>query len=249
MVVTILAALLFAAAMWIRSLHRLVEERSTRLSSEIRERERAERDRSLAEERSRIARDLHDELGVGLTEIGLQGDLATDPETRDDDRGQFVSNMSRRSRSLVASLDEIVWAVNPAHDHPMALGEYFSQFAHELLPQAGIRCRQNIAQEWPSVTLGSEQRHELFVAFKEALNNVVKHSGATEVRLEIKLADGRLIVRIEDNGRGFAAPAGEISHNGLHNMNQRLSRIGGECQIQSEPGKGTTVTFHLPIPS
>lgn len=207
--------------------------------------ERLKREGALERERARISRDLHDEMGVGLTEIGLLGDLAALPDAGK--TGELASEISQRARGLVGSLDEIVWAINPANDNSLALGDYFSRYAQNLLQRAGIRCRLDVENRSFDTPIDAECRHNLFLAFKETLNNVINHAVASEVRIHIAEDGGVLTVRVEDDGRGFATPSGEGSLDGLRGLRERLASIGGSCEIHSSPGEGTSVTFSLPV--
>ena len=228
------AALCGVVVLVLRHRHRLVVKR-------------LEHQHALEVERTRIARDLHDDLGVGLTEIGLLGDLVgTDNELPPIGRDR-VQEMTGRARSLVASLDEIVWAINPANDTSQSLMEYFFEYAQKLLGRAGIRCRLELIEPMPAGNLKAEARHEVFHAFKEALNNVLRHSKATEVRVKLSAVDGGLMICVVDNGRGFAGPNGDGSLDGLVGMRDRLRRLGGSCEINGDSGGGTTVTFIVPM--
>ncbi|MGN6555920.1 MAG: sensor histidine kinase [Verrucomicrobiota bacterium] len=214
-----------------------------------REMERLEHQRALESERTRIARDLHDDLGVGLTEIGLLGDLAgTNSELPETSRERF-QEITGRARNLAASLDEIVWAINPNNDTSQSLVDYFFPYAQKLLGRATIRCRLEVIEPLPSGNLSSEDRHEFFHAYKEALNNIIRHSGATEVQVSLSAADRNLMIRVADNGRGLDGSAGNGSRHGLSGMRERLLHLGGRCEITSLAGSGTTVTFIIPVQS
>jgi ligand-binding sensor domain-containing protein/signal transduction histidine kinase len=208
--------------------------------------EQVERQRELEQERTRIAQDLHDDLGVGLTEIGLLGDLACASSTAPATHQEYLHEITSRARGLAGLLDEIVWAINPANDSSQSLGDFFSQYAQTLLRRASIRCRLEVAC-LPVVDLNAEQRHQVFLAFKEALNNVIRHSGATEVRIQLTASEASLIIRVSDNGRGFETPAGQGSPDGLLSMYQRLQRLDGQCVVVSAAGSGTSVAFFIPV--
>ena len=209
--------------------------------------ERLEHQRALEEERTRIARDLHDDLGVGLTEIGLLGDLAGGDSSMPGGSRERIQEITGKARALAASLDEIVWAINPANDVSQSLVDYFFAYAQKLLGRAGIRCRLDVIEPLPAGNLNAEKRHEFFHAFKEALNNVIRHSGATEVRVGMSGVEGDLQICIADNGCGLAEPGGQGAHHGLAGMRERLLRLGGRCEIMSTAGGGTTVTFVVPV--
>jgi ligand-binding sensor domain-containing protein/signal transduction histidine kinase len=214
-----------------------------------REMERLEHQRALEVERTRIARDLHDDLGVGLTEIGLLGDLAgTSSGLPEGSRGR-LQEITERARTLAASLDEIVWAINPANDTSQSLVDYFFPYAQRLLGSAAIRCRLEVIEPLPSGNLSAEDRHEFFHAYKEALNNIIRHAGATQVQITFSAATGDLMIRVADNGCGLAERGNKGPHHGLPGMRERLLRLGGRCEITSDGGNGTTVTFIIPVQS
>ncbi len=209
--------------------------------------ERLERQRELERERARIAQDLHDDLGAGLTEIGLTSELVQDATLpREETRG-YAQEIAARARELVAALDEIVWAVNPRNDSLPAVAAYFCQFAQHLSQPAGLRCRLDIAPALPDLPLDADQRHNLFLAFKEAIHNVVRHARAQEIRLAVAMEGRELIVRLRDDGEGFTPGPTAVGEDGLGNMRHRLRHLGGSCEVSSAPGRGTEVTFRLPL--
>ncbi|MGD1089543.1 MAG: two-component regulator propeller domain-containing protein [Verrucomicrobiota bacterium] len=209
--------------------------------------ERLEHQRGLEFERTRIARDLHDDLGVGLTEIGLLGDLAGASSELPQTSRERLEEITGRARTLAASLDEIVWAINPANDTSQSLVDYFFPYAQKLLGCAGIRCRFEVIEPLPAGDLNAEERHEFFHAYKEALNNIIRHSGATQVQITISAGQGNLLVRIADNGCGLEDTAGNGAHHGLAGMRERLLLLGGRCEITGTADKGTTVIFNIPV--
>jgi two-component sensor histidine kinase len=207
-----------------------------------------EQQAALHKERARIAKDIHDDLGANLTQIAFLGDLAQQ-DREDPEKAAARSNkISSTARQAIKSLDEIVWAVNPRNDTLAHLIEYSGQFALDYLRVAGIRCRLDFPEQTPSGGLSTDLRHNLFLVIKEALNNIVKHSHANEVWLRARVADHSLNISIEDNGIGFGQVPDDGTSDGLRNMRQRLSDIGGECHIDSQPGSGTKVSLHLPWP-
>ena len=209
--------------------------------------ERVEQLHALERERTRIARDIHDDLGGSLTEIGYLGALAVrDSQSLAEAREQIVRIMER-TRELARRLDETVWAVNPKNDSLRHLATYVCHFAREFLEPTGIRCRLDVAPDLPEAPLTTEVRHSVFLVIKEALNNAVKHSAATELRLRLALNDGVMSIEVRDNGRGFVLAARQETGNGLRNMATRMEEIGGQLQLRSLPGQGTTVCLHLPL--
>ena len=149
-----------------------------------------------------------------------------------------------------------VSGVNPRHDTLDSLANYLSRFAHDFLSAADIRCRLDVPVQLPPWPVTAEVRHNLFLAFKEALHNVVSHAAASEVKVALQLAENKLIVSVEDNGRGFAMNDDDaaVLHpkpdrieqgNGLANMKRRLAEIGGACELHG--GSGTMVKLSVPL--
>lgn len=208
-----------------------------------------ERQQALERERARIARDLHDDLGIGLTEIGLLGDLASAPSASGNGeagRG-YVHEIAGRARELVVLLDEIVWAINPANDTSQSLSDYFLKYSQTLLHRASIRCRLEVSEPFPNCGLDAEERHQLFLAFKEALNNVIRHSGASEVQIGIGITANELTIKVQDNGHGFNGAVSQGSTDGLKGMRERLRQLGGRCEIIGTTNAGTCVKLIIPL--
>jgi len=208
---------------------------------------RLELERGTERERARIAQDLHDDLGAGLTQISLNTALAQNPAMPPDLARGLLHEVDQRARELVTALDEIVWAVNPKNDTVRALSRYLCQFAQRYLAPGGMACRLEVSDSLPDTALGAEQRHHLFLAFKEALHNALRHSGATELKLTIAADAKTLSVKLEDNGQGFEPGQSAEGADGLGNMQARMERLGGSCVVMSVPGKGTTVRLLLPL--
>jgi len=238
----LLTGVLAGATLWIQQLHRKVEERTTQLQYEITERERIERHAAVEGERSRIARDLHDDLGSSLTEINLLGTMGLegDPAAGNDCLSQIVN----KARDSVNALDIIVWAVNPEENTLQSLADYLASFATDFVGNSGIACRIRMPVEFPPLILDGRTRHDLFLATREALNNAIRHAHAGEIEIGIALTDRLLRIHILDNGCGFDPNARRIG-NGLANLTARLAGLQGSCKIQSCPGAGTTVTLEL----
>lgn len=208
--------------------------------------ERLRLETAMVQERQRIARDIHDDLGSGLTEIILLSDNLHDELPPSPGSEKMVGEISTRARALTRAMDEVVWAVNPRNDTLEGLLTYFNKFAQEYLSHAGVRCRMDLPLELPFVALSAEARHHLYLACKEALNNSVKHSGASEVWIRLQSVSENFVLSIEDNGKGFDA-AQVARGQGLQNMRRRLEELGGRCEIHSQPGAGTRVALFIAI--
>lgn len=207
-----------------------------------------ERKQALQQERARIARDIHDDLGTVLSRISMLSESAAIESETGSRQQQRLGEICQASRQLAQTMEEIVWAQDPKHDSIDNTVSYFCSFASDLLAVAQIACRLDIPLDLPAIPLEAEKRHELFLVFKESLNNIIKHSGATEVRISLKLEEEAIRLAVEDNGHGFRienAPASK--GNGLPNMRNRLTRVGGRVDISSAPGKGTRIEIYLPL--
>lgn len=246
-IVGALACVLTAAALWITQLHRQVEERTAELGAQIQERQRLEHQRAMEAERTRIAQDLHDELGSGITEMSMLAARAKSAASPNEKRSLYLDQVGGKARELVTGLDEIVWAMNPRHDSLSSLVSYFSLYADRFLGLAGLAWQLENPTEQADRAIDSRRRHQLFLAFKEALTNVVRHSGATEVRLSIRCENERLKMSIADNGRGFQANATAAGMDGIANMRARIEKLGGQFAITSTTDRGTTVRFDVPM--
>lgn len=205
-----------------------------------------EKERHIDQERSRIARDLHDDLGASLTEINFLGTLgiagAHSPVTR-----ERLEGIVERAQQMAKSLDEIVWTVNPVNDTLSSTAYYLCSRTQESLNTAGIRCRLDIDEDLPAVQLDSERRHHLLMAVNEAVNNIMKHSAAAEARLSLHADGGMLHLVIEDHGIGFDPAAVPPGRNGLRNIRRRIEAAGGRCEIHSTPERGSRIIVALPI--
>jgi signal transduction histidine kinase len=242
-----LACVLAVTVLWITQLRRKVEQRGAELEIQIRERQRVQQQHAMEQERARIAQDLHDELGSGLTEITMLGARARSASAPPQTRGGYLEQMADKARQMVLALDEIVWAMNPTHDSLASMVSYFSLYAERFLGLANIAWRLDDPLKPDDHAVDSRHRHQLFLAFKEALTNVVRHSGATEVRLNIQVEHRQVRLTIADNGQGWAGAGQTEEMDGVANMRTRLANLGGRFEVNSKTGHGTIVRFDLPL--
>lgn len=200
-------------------------------------------------ERARIARDIHDDLGARLTQLLLTGEEAQSklpPES--EARGQF-DQMCDGARNVLGAIDEVVWVVNSQRDTLSDFVIYICKYAEAFLRAAQVRCRFDIQRELPGLPLDLPFRRNLLLTIKEALSNSVKHSGASEVSVRMRLHGKALITVVEDNGRGFEAGSANPLRHGLANMAGRMEDLGGQCRVVSAPGEGCRIEFEVPLPS
>jgi ligand-binding sensor domain-containing protein/signal transduction histidine kinase len=211
-----------------------------------------EQQHALEKERARIARDIHDELGANLTRITLLTELGQKHQARPEEVAADLTKISATAREAVRAMDAIVWAVNPRNDSLDHFANYVSLFAEDFLRLTPIRCRLDIPANLPERFLSTEARHELFLAVKEALNNVVRHSRADEVWLRMRCDAAELQITVEDNGKGLpqaqALAAGkDQGHDGLLNIQNRVKKLGGTVVFQSGPARGTRLLIKVPM--
>jgi len=203
--------------------------------------------RVLQVERARIARDIHDDLGAQLTQLLLLGEVAQREQPEDAAARTQFNQICEQARELSHALDEVVWAVNSRRDTLRDFVNYVCKYALIYLDPTPIRCRLDVEPEIPPDAFDLPVRRNLFLAVKEALNNAVKHSEAGELFLRIYRKNQKLVVVVEDNGRGFDPAQAGGERNGMTNMSQRMSEVGGECNVASQPGGGCLVEFTVPL--
>ena len=204
---------------------------------------------ALERERARIARDLHDQLGANLTQVALLGEMAEVDKNLPNEIELHAKQISHTARETTRSLDEIVWAVNPSNDTLEGLANYACKYAQEYLALAGLRYRADVPAHLPATAIPPDVRHHAFLAFKEAVNNVVKHAHASEVWIRLRLSPENFTLEIEDNGRGLGGvdPKAAQMRNGMRNMRKRMEDIGGEFSISPGANGGMVVCLNIPL--
>ncbi len=234
-----------AAWVWIGVLRRRMAAGREALRAEVAEREAAEHERVIAQERARIARDIHDDLGGALTTIALLSDAAMEHGAD----GGNLEAIGARAREAIVALDEIVWAVDPGSDRLDRLADCLCALAEGCFDGTGIRCLRDVPMHLPGWPIRADVRHNIAMAVKEALVNALRHSGAREVRLGLTWEAPRLRVDVEDDGVGFDAGATGRVRRGLTNQQDRMAQVGGRVGIAPRPGGGTRVKFEVCLDS
>ncbi|MBI3853324.1 MAG: ATP-binding protein [Verrucomicrobia bacterium] len=204
---------------------------------------------ALEKERARIARDIHDQVGASLTQVSLLGELVESDKDSPEEVEAHARQISQTARDTTRALDEIVWTVNPSNDSLDGLITYACKYAQEYLAVAGLSYRLDVPTQLPAALISPEVRHNVFLAFKEAITNVVRHAHASSVLLGLRLEADRFTLEIEDNGRGIAGMNEKAAQlrNGLRNMRKRMEDIGGKFAISPAPAGGTVVRLTAPI--
>jgi signal transduction histidine kinase len=196
--------------------------------------------------RTRIAADLHDDIGTNLTRIAILSEVAHQ-QLHDayPSAATPLSSIARISRESAASMSDIVWAVNPRRDSLLDLVLRMRSFANEVLAGRQIEFQFVAPDRELSQKLGAELRRDVFLIFKESLNNAVRHSSCTHVVIELRLDQSSLALEIRDDGCGFT-PSGSSEGHGLVSMQRRAKSLGGELQLQSLAAEGTCISLSVP---
>ena len=193
--------------------------------------------------RTKLAADLHDNIGASLTEISILTEvISTRLKSEDQDVLKNLGKISTKSRNLIDKMSDIVWLVNPQRDSLYDLILRLQDTYSDLLADTDISFRSENLKSLEKVSLSMEHRQNLFLIFKEAINNSITHSNCSELLLNANVSGKTLRMKLEDNGDGFDS-SGDSLGNGLKNMQNRAKKIGGKLNIDSEPGKGTVVNY------
>jgi signal transduction histidine kinase len=204
-----------------------------------------EQQRAVEAERARISSELHDDIGGSLTAIRLMSEMMKERAPEGIFRAS-LEKISYSSNELIQRMNEIVWALNINHDNLQSLVSYTRQFAVAYLDDLDIKCIVDLPDHIPEVEVPGMKRRAIFLSVKEALNNIAKHSDATEVHIRFSVTDTFQII-LEDNGKGFDPYNVRINANGLVNQHRRMSDLNGHVHLTTEPGSGTTIKFIIPF--
>ena len=197
--------------------------------------------------RTRIASDLHDDIGSSLSQISIISEVVRAQLTRENSSfTDPLSTIAQTSRELVDSMSDIVWAINPKRDNLQDLVHRMRHFAMDAMTAQEIDIDFIAPDSLPETKIDTDMRREVFLIFKEAVNNAIRHSRASLVKIELSFDNGGLQLAVEDNGIGFDAKKAHRGH-GLFSIQQRAERIGGELSITSILDQGTEVILQAAI--
>src|SRR5690606_31814358 len=214
-----------------------------------REKERQEFENQMAvlnaqqEERDRISADMHDELGSGVTVIRLMSEIVK--SKMKDNILPEIEKISHSANELLGKMNTIIWTMKSSNDSVESLIAYIRAYAIEFFDTTPVNCIVNVSMMSDSPMSG-EKRRNIFLSIKEALNNILKHSQATSVQIDILIHNNKLIIRIQDNGTGLEEDKLRRFGNGLSNMRKRMLSLNGKFNIENVGG-GTRVSFTVPI--
>ncbi|HEY0274322.1 MAG TPA: triple tyrosine motif-containing protein, partial [Chitinophaga sp.] len=203
-----------------------------------------EKEQAVDQERARISSDMHDDLGSGLSTIRLLSEIAK-RKIQDPAQTKEIARISEAAGELVDKMGEIIWAMNSSNDSLENLIAYMRSFVADFLEHAHIEHAFYIPESIPDIKLSGGTRRNIYLAVKESVNNVMKHAQATEVIIELKIADNKMTILIRDNGKGFDPEKVRLFGNGLKNIQKRMQAVGGYADISTN--KGTTVLLDIPL--
>jgi signal transduction histidine kinase len=197
--------------------------------------------------RTRIATDLHDDIGASLSQIAILSEVVRQ-KVGEDQRAvtDQLSQITTTSSELMDTMSDIIWAVDPHRDRVTDLTKRMRRFASDVLTSRNIEFEFIVPDTRHDLNLGADVRRQIFLVCKESINNIVRHSACSRVHIEFRVNKDLLILVMRDNGRGFET-AHESDGHGLLSMRQRAKEMGGDLDITSQPGKGATVTLSMPI--
>ncbi|MDQ6761781.1 MAG: histidine kinase, partial [Bacteroidota bacterium] len=198
------------------------------------------------EERRRISRDLHDDIGARLTNINMLSALGQQKINEPQETSEYLKRISNEIQTSGEALDDIVWSIDSKNDSIEEVTARMRRYAADVFDGTAIRYTIIADEKSLPSNLSIGKRRDLFFAFKETINNIQKHAMATEVNINIEAKDNNLLMQVTDNGKGF--DTGKPTHrNGLKNIQQRMQKWGGTCTVQSSAGKGAILKIKLPV--
>lgn len=206
---------------------------------------RLEKEQAVEKERNRISRDMHDDLGSGLTKIAIMSEVVKKQIHEPEKAKQQLENISESSRELVDNLQDIIWVLNPKNDTLESLAVYIREYGVKFFEPFGIAIHFNYPDKFDKLKLSEETRRNIFLVIKETFNNIAKHAWSNNVAVTVEQDLSTVIIIITDDGKGFDQEKIRPFSNGLTNMKNRIEQVGGEYSIDSEPGKGTKTSIKI----
>jgi len=203
--------------------------------------------RLIETERTRISRELHDDIGSELNRITMISQLLRTKMNQDGEMQEKLMHISETGKKVLGSIGEIIWTMNQQKDNLESLVAYIRRFVTEYLDMNGIEAAMEFPDEIPTKSVSDEYRRNIFLVVKEAIYNITKYSKATRVRLSMNLGKRSADLEISDNGTGFSVKEKQNWGNGLTNMDQRMKDIHGNFQISSEINQGTLIRLTFPV--
>jgi two-component system NarL family sensor kinase len=246
--VALLGLLLLATYRIYRQRHKLDAQRLQTLHAEAETQRLQALLDGQAQERQRISQEMHDDLGAGLTSIMYLSHALQGPPAQ---AAPAAARIGEAAGQLSAKMNEVIWTLNDAHDTLESLVQYLRLHTAELLDNAGLDYAFDIDDNLPAVPVSKELRRNIYLVVREAVHNAIKHARCQGVSIGIHVREGELCIAVQDDGQGLAAdgpgPVARPLGNGLANMRQRMSRLGGQLRFETT-AQGTCVHLQAPLP-
>ena len=195
--------------------------------------------------KNNISADLHDDLGARLTNIQILTAISKKRFGNRDEETRYLDGIEEEVQASARALDEIVWNIKMKDESLEEILAKMRKYAGEVL-ENGYEYEMDISGNFGNKKMSMQKRRELFLIFKELLNNIRKHSGATKVKINMSIEDNMFLMTVEDNGRGFD-PDAKTERNGLRNINERVQRWNGSIEIISDRDKGSRIVLKIPF--
>lgn len=209
------------------------------------QRSELERKQAIEKERNRISRDMHDDLGSGLTMIAILSEVVKKQLSEPEKAKELLEKIAVSSRDLIDNLQDIIWVLNHKNDTLESLSSYIREYGLKYFEPLSVRLEFNYPEQFFNAHLSEEQRRNIFLTVKESFNNIAKYAWCNKVTVTIKESTKEIRLSIKDDGKGFDMNHVRIFANGLKNMQNRIEQVGGSYSITSEPGKGTQTEIKL----
>ena len=196
--------------------------------------------------RNRIATDLHDDIGATLTNINMLSEISRKNLARPQEAEKFLQRISEEVTSSSQALNDIIWSVNSNNDSMEEILLRMRRYAAELFDNSNTTFHLNIDEIVTEKKINMEQRRDVYLIYKESMNNIVKHASANNVWMDVQWQNGKLNLKIKDDGKGFESSVTN-SRNGLRNIHSRTAKWKGSTLIKTSPGNGTVIEIILPV--
>ncbi len=206
-----------------------------------------EKQQAVEKERNRISRDMHDDLGSGLTKIAILSEVVKKQLSVPEKAKEQLDKIAVSSRELVDNLQDIIWVLNPKNDTLENLSSYIREYGLKYFEALTVQITFNYPEHFSAVKLSEEQRRNIFLTVKESFNNIAKHAYCNHITVTIAETTGEILLQISDDGKGFDVNRVRLFANGLRNMQNRIEQVGGQYSIVSKPGGGTITEIKFSV--
>ena len=245
------ALLLTVAGLWnrlkyVRRTKKLMEEKNEQIRKEREEAQHQRMKAELLDVRHKIARDLHDDIGSSLSSIAIYSEVAQRiAEDKVPEASGILRNVGEIAQEAMDNMSDIVWTINPSNDKLDDIMQRLQVISNQLREARNITVHFEVPEDVKEVRLTMQQRKNVYLIFKEAINNIAKYSGASNCYVLMKKQEEHIIVSIKDDGKGFSETVASLGGNGLMNMHKRAEEMSGTFEVNSVQGRGTEIRFTL----